>query len=305
MRIIITGGTGSIGTTLANFMQERGDEVIVLTRNPDTRPSTLAPDIQVIGWDAKTGNGWSQQINAETVIVNLAGKNPANWRWTPAHKQAVLESRLNAAKAVIHATEHAPAKPLALMQASAVGYYGETGDRITTEASPAGDTWRASVCVDWEAMLKPLEAGGIRVAYLRISNVFDPSGGALPQFMNAANLMGRQLGDGEQWVPWIHKEDVSRAIAYLIDNEGLSGAFNLTSPQPVTNRTLMQTLTSVIGRPSIFPVPAFALKLALGEMAKVVLDSQRIVPHRLSEAGFEFAFPTLEPALQDLLQSSH
>jgi len=301
MRVIITGGTGSVGVPLSNELTSAGHEVFVLSRNPSNAPDTLHSDIQVIRWDAKTGDGWYEYIDDNTAIINLAGKNPANWRWTDAHKQQVLDSRLNAANAVIDAITRADEKPAVLLQASAVGYYGDTGQAEIREDAPAGDTWRAQVCVQWEGALKPVEAMGVRVVYLRIGIVLDPTGGALPPFILAGHLMGRQLGDGKQWIPWIHNTDVSRAIHYLMQHDTLSGVVNISAPTPLQNRDFMDTLTDVLKRPSIFPVPSFALKLAMGEMSNTVLDSQRVLPQVLLDEGYDFRYPTLEPALRDLL----
>lgn len=273
----------------------------MLSRNPDHAPDALSKSVQLRQWDAKTGNGWFDLIHGETAIINLAGKSPMNWRWTAHHKQEVLDSRIHAAQAVVNACEKATEKPAVLLQASAVGYYGDTGQENIRESHPAGESWRAGVCRQWEATVKPIEAMGIRVAYLRIGIVLDPKGGALPPFIVGAQMMGKQLGDGKQWIPWIHNDDVSGAIRFIMDNTHLSGAFNLCAPNPVQNREFFKILTSVLSRPSLFPVPAFALKLALGEMSKTVLDSQHVLPQKLGDAGYMFQYPMLEPALRDLL----
>lgn len=301
MRVIITGGTGSVGVPLSNKLATAGHEVIVLSRNPSTAPNSLYQDVSVHQWDAKTGDGWDQLIDEKTAIINLAGKNPANWRWTDEHKQQVIDSRINAAKAVIDACTHSSQKLSVLLQASAVGFYGDTGQHEIREDAPTGDTWRANVCFEWENALQPVEAMGVRVAYLRIGIVLDPNGGALPPFILAGHLMGRQLGDGQQWIPWIHNDDVSGAIQYLMEHDHLKGVFNVSSPNPVQNREFLKTITTALSRPSLFPVPAFALKIAMGEMSKTVLDSQRIIPQRLMDSGYEFQYSELEPALQNLL----
>jgi uncharacterized protein len=301
MRVILSGGTGSIGIPLSNMLVEAEHEVFVLSRNPDRRPTALSKVVELRKWDTKTGEGWADLINSQTAIINLAGKSPMNWRWTAQHKQQVLDSRINAAKAMIDACQNASEKPAVLLQASAVGYYGDTGQEVIYENHPAGDTWRAGVCDQWEATLKPVEAMDIRVAYLRIGIVLDPKGGALPPFILGAQLMGRQLGDGKQWIPWIHNDDVSGAIRFIMEDDTLQGAFNLSTPNPTQNREFFNILTSILSRPSLFPVPAIALKLAMGEMAKVVLDSQRVIPQKLNDAGYIFHYPDLENTLRELL----
>ena len=301
MRVILTGGTGSIGIPLSNMLVQADHEVFVLSRNPDSRPNALSKAVELRRWDAKTGDGWADLINSQTAIINLAGKSPMNWRWTAQHKQQVLDSRIHAGQAMIDACQNASEKPAVLLQASAVGYYGDTGQQEIREDHPAGNTWRAMVCDQWETTLKPVEAMGIRVAYLRIGIVLDPQAGALPPFILGAQLMGLRLGDGKQWIPWIHNDDVSGAIRFIMEDDTLQGAFNLCTPNPVQNREFFNILTSILSRPSLFPVPAIALKLAMGEMAKVVLDSQRVIPQKLNDAGYTFHYPNLESTLRELL----
>lgn len=300
MRIIISGGTGSIGHPLANLLHEEGNDVFVLSRNPQKH--TVNNNIQLIQWDSKTAQGWGHLINKDTALINLAGENPAASSWTDEHKQQVLTSRLNAASAMVEAVTKANEKPAVLLQASAVGYYGDMGASILTEDNAAGNNWRAQVCVDWEATVQSVPAQGIRTCILRIGIVLDKDNGALPSFIQAAKLMGRQLGDGQQWIPWVHNDDIAHMIRFLMLKESASGAYNLTAPQPATNSHFMQTLAEVINRPALVPVPAFALKLALGEMATTVLDSQRVIPQRLIDAGYDFQFPNLKTALHNLLK---
>lgn len=298
MRVIVTGGSGLIGTVLVRQLLDNGHEVIVLSRNPDkTRPS-LPTSIQLEKWDAKTGESWSHHINADTAIVNLAGENPANWRWTDAHKRRVLESRITTSQAVVEAIQLASQPPRVLLQASAVGYYGDRGDTIITEDTPPASGFRADVCVEWEQVTASLN---VRTVYLRIGIVLDKRGGALPPLRLASYLMGRRLGDGKQWIPWIHNEDVAGAIRFLMHDQNAMGAFNLSAPNPATNREMMQTLSRITHVPALIPVPAFALKLALGEMSETVLDSQRVIPQKLNDAGYTFMFPELEATLRSAL----
>ena len=300
MRLIITGGTGLIGKHFAKLMKDQEHEVIILSRNP--QKYDIWAGIKLHKWDAKTGDGWSNLIHHNTAIINLAGENPASGRWTNEHKELVLQSRLDAINAIQDAIEQAREKPATLLQASAVGYYGDMGDTVLTEDSPAGDNWRAQVVVDWEQAAQPIANMGIRTCWLRIGIVLDTASGALPAFVQAAKLMGKQIGDGQQYIPWAHNDEIAYQMRYLLLKESEAGIYNLCAPKPATNEQLMQATAEALNRPSIVRVPAFALKLVLGEMATTVLDSQRVIPQRLMDAGYEFKHPDLQATLNNLLQ---
>lgn len=304
-RVIITGGSGTIGRALVRVLTAQGREVVVLSRNPDRTRDHVPATVRLARWDAHSGDGWFDLINEDTAIVNLAGQNPANWRWTAAHKRRVMASRIAAGEAVVDAVRRADRAPNALMQASAVGYYGNRGSERLTETSTPGEGFRADVCKVWERVTRSLSDPpyNVRQCWLRIGIVLTMESGAFPPFVAAAYLFGRQLGDGRQYVPWLHLDDCARMIAFLIDDDTTHGAVNLCAPQPATNRALMHTLSGVVGLPDMIPVPGWALRLALGEQAGTVLDSQRVVPQRLLDAGYNFAHPDLEPALRDLLNA--
>jgi uncharacterized protein (TIGR01777 family) len=296
MRIIITGGTGLIGMPLVKLLARDGHEVIVLSRNPNAK--TAPAGAHMLRWDARTPESWGYLVDGDTAIVNLAGENPASWLWTDAHKQRIRDSRLAASAAVAEAIMAAPQTPRALLQASAVGYYGDTGDDIAIEQSPPGDDWRARLCVEWEDATAGLP---VRRCLLRIGIVLDRSGGAFPPMLLGARLLGRQIGNGRQWVPWVHNHDVARAIRFLLRSERADGAFNLVAPQPQTNAAFMRYIGEGTGTPSLFTMPERVLRAAVGEMADTVLASQRVLPQRLSELGYSFLFPTAEDALRHLL----
>lgn len=299
MRVIITGGTGLIGRNLAKLLDKEGNHVVVLTRNPAGKDGLLPHSVRILQWDARTPDGWGHLLDEEdTFIVNLAGENPANWRWTDAHKRRVLQSRLNVTQAVVDAIRHAKHKPHALIQASAVGYYGDAGDTVITEDAPLSDDWRAQVCAHWE---KLAQQSGVRTVLLRIGIVLDRDGGALPGFMAATNLFGVQLGSGDQWVPWIHNDDVAHAVRFLMHHRDAEGAYNICAPHPLRNRDLMRTLAYVRGRPAMFRVPELALRGVMGEQSSVILDSQRVIPQALLDAGYKFRYPEAEAALRDIL----
>lgn len=302
MRVIISGGTGLIGRSLAQLLALQGYEIIVLSRHPELATRMFYQQglrsVQIVEWDAQTALGWGKLITSESAIINLAGATPAHWRWTQAYRTHILESRLRAGQAVMQAIErYGP--PEVLVQASAAGYYGDRGQELLTETSPPGQGFRARVCQKWEASTAHVQT---RHCILRTGLVLDRHEGAFPPLLRFAHLLGSRLGDGQQWVPWIHKADVARAIQFLLEHRMLSGPFNLCAPQAVMNREFLRTVQRILKRPSVFPLPAFALKVLLGELSTVVLDSQHLLPQRLVEAHFRFEYPQLDQALRYLLQ---
>lgn len=305
MRVIFTGGTGLIGTALATRLATEGHEPIVLTRDPAKTKGNLPAGVRAAGWDGKSGDGWSHLIDAGTTIVHLAGAGVADARWTAERKREIRESRTASGAAVLAAIREAPAKPRALLQASAVGYYGPRGDETIDEIEPPGDTFLAETCVKWEESTREVEAQGIRRALLRTGLVLTPEGGALGKMLLPAKLGANgPLGSGRQGFPWIHLDDEIGAIRFLIDRADATGPFNLTAPNPPSQAEFARALGRVIHRPSFLPAPAFALRLALGEMADMLLTGHRVVPKRLLELGYRFRFPDLEGALEDLLGGS-
>ena len=309
MRVIITGGTGQIGRVLARELLDAGHDVVVLSRSPEAA-SGLPETAQLVQWDARTADGWGQLVDGDTAIVNLAGANLAGSgffpsRWTPERKQIILQSRLDAGRAVVEAVEGAHVKPQVVIQSSGIGHYGFRGDEITTEANAAGDDFLARLTVDWEASTAPVTATGVRHVVIRTGVVMDPHEGALLRLLLPYRVfVGGPMGSGRQWLSWIHPADEVAAIRFLIKNRSAGGAFNLCAPEPVTNAQFGQALSRVLGRPSWLPIPGVVLRLALGEVASTVLEGQRAVPKRLLDAGFVFRFPDTESALRDLLRKS-
>jgi uncharacterized protein len=300
MRIVITGGTGLIGSALARDLGEAGHEVIVLTREP--AKASLPPNTRAVEWDARTAAGWGALLDGDTAIVNLAGESIGTGRWTAAKKRRIRESRVDAGKAVLAAIRQAAGKPRVLLQGSAVGYYGRSGDAVATEAHPPGEDFLAQVCVDWEASTAEAEPLGVRRAVLRTGVVLSDAGGALPRMALPFRLLaGGPLGNGRQWFPWIHIADEVAAIRFLLEHEDARGPFNLTAPRPLTNRDFSRVLGRALHRPSLMPAPSVALRLVLGEMADMLLYGQRAVPHRLLEHGYVFRHPDPLGALRDLL----
>ncbi len=300
MRVLITGGSGLIGQRLAAALVADGHGVVVLTRRPER--ADLPAGVEAAGWDGRTSHGWGPLVDGDTALVNLAGENIAGGRWTAGQKKRIQESRLDAGRAVVEAVGKAPQAPRVLLQASAVGYYGPRGDAEVTEESPAGEDFLAAVCTAWEDPTAAVEERGVRRVVLRTGVVLDSEGGALPKMMLPFKLFaGGPAGDGEQWMPWIHAVDEIAAIRFLLDQEDATGPYNLTAPHPVTNGELSRAIGKALHRPALLRAPAFALRLALGEMADVVLTGQRALPRRLLEAGFRFQFPEIQGALKDLL----
>jgi uncharacterized protein (TIGR01777 family) len=306
MRVIITGGTGLIGGKLAQALIDAGYEVILLSRNPQKNQG-VPEGARVVGWDSKTAEGWGQLADGAFAIVNFAGSNLAGEgffpaRWTDERRQLIVQSRLDAAKAVLEAIAAAEEKPRLLMQPSAIGYYSARGDEDLDEDSRPGDDFLAGVCKQWEAVSEPVEEMGVRRVVLRTGVVLTMEGGALPRLVLPFKLFaGGPMGNGRQYISWIHIVDHIRAIRFLMEDELARGVFNLTAPNPERNQTFAHILGKVMNRPSFIPVPAFALRLMFGEVATVVVDGQKVYPRRLEALGYEYAFAELEPALRDLL----
>jgi hypothetical protein len=268
----------------------------------------LPGGVRVEGWDARTAQGWGHLADGADAIVNLAGSSIAGQgffpsRWTDEQRRLIRESRLNSSRAVVEAVAQAGQKPRVVIQASGVGYYGYRGDETLTEEAEPGDDWAARFTAEeWEPSTAAVEEMGVRRVVIRTGVVLSTDDGALPRLLLPFRLfVGGPMGNGKQWVSWIHPEDQARAIRFLLDNGEARGAYNLSAPDTVTNGELAKIIGKVMGRPSWIPVPGFALRLAFGEVAEVVLKGQQAVPQRLLDLGFEFQFPAAESAMKDLL----
>lgn len=307
MQIIITGGTGLIGRASVASLVKDGHGVTILSRRAEPVPG-LGSKVQFVQWDGQTAKGWGHLANDADAIVNVAGESIGGTgliptRWTEERKRRILESRTNAGKAIVETLKAVTGKQPALIQSSAVGYYGPTGNAEITEVWPAGNDFLAKVCVQWEASTQPVVALGVRRVVIRTGLVLTPQGGVLPRLMLPFKLFaGGPLGSGKQWYPWIHLDDEIRAIRFLIETPAATGAFNLTAPMPVTNHELSHVLGKVMQRPAFIPAPAFALQLVLGEMSTLVLDGQRAIPTALAKVGFKFVFSDAESAVRNMLR---
>lgn len=302
MRVLITGGTGFIGRHLASSLISDDHEVIILSRDP-TRAKPVA-GAKAVAWDGKSADGWGELADGAGAIVNLAGESIGGGRWTDSRRKAIVESRVNAGRAVMQAIDAAKVKPGVLIQSSAVGYYGPRGDELVTEKASPGTDFLSRVVWDWESSTAGAQRMGVRRVVLRTGLVFGLDGGSLPLMLLPFRfyVAGGPLGSGKQYVPWIHLADEIGAIRFLMANEQASGAFNLSSPNPVTYKEFASTVGEVMGRPSFMPAPSFAIKAVLGDMSTLVLTGQRQIPERLLEMGYVFQFPELEPALRDILK---
>lgn len=300
MRILFSGGTGLVGRSLVRNLVQSGHSCTILSRAP-ARHADLGVGVQMQQWDARTPEPLSEIMEECDAVVHLAGESIAAGRWSAARKTRILESRVVSSEAISLAMGRADSPPQVLVQASAVGYYGPRQDERVTEEAAAGDDFLARVCRQWESASDAVEQKGIRRVLMRTGIVLSRSGGALPRMAIPFRFFaGGPAGSGSQWMPWIHLEDQVRAVRFLLEEDRAEGAFNLTAPDPVTNRDFSRLLGGTLGRPSRLPAPAPALRLLLGEMADLILTGQRAIPQRLLDSGFVFRFPDLEGALQDL-----
>ncbi|MCE1252742.1 MAG: TIGR01777 family oxidoreductase [Anaerolineae bacterium] len=298
-RVIVAGGTGLIGRKFCETLLAGGYQVVVLSRR------VIQSDHERLvyaGWDGQTTGDWTQWLEGATAVVNLAGENIGAGRWTAARKQAILSSRLKAGEALSFALTRTENKPAVLLQASAIGYYGDNGAKKMVETDPPAGDFLGQICKEWEASTLQVEALGMRRVVLRTGLVLSTEGGALPQMlMPTLFFAGGALGSGKQYWSWIHMQDQVAAMLYLMEHASCAGVYNLTSPNPLEMAAFGKTLAEVLGRPYWLPAPVFALRLLLGEMSRLLLDSQRIIPVRLLEAGYPFMFSEIKPALLNLL----
>jgi uncharacterized protein (TIGR01777 family) len=308
MKVIIAGGTGLIGRQLTKELAKKGYEVIILSRNPE-KVISVPQGVEVVAWDGKSVHGWGDLMNESQAVVNLSGTNIGGEgflprRLTENRKQGIRDSRIFSGKALVEAIESAEVKPKVFIQSSAVGYYGFHEDEMLNEDSPPGDDFFAE-WKDWEKVTAPVEEMGVRFAIVRSGIIFSTGkGSALNRLVLPFKLYGGgPIGDGQQYFSWIHEVDEARAIRFLIENEAAQGPFNLTAPNPATNAEVGKAIGKVLGRPYYLPAPGFAFTLAFGEVGELVTRGQRVIPERLLEHGFEFQFPELEPALQDILSN--
>lgn len=313
MRVLITGGAGFIGSALSHELSSSGHNVLITTRRQSVskeiltwKPPALIPPDTISNIDA---------------VINLAGESIASGRWTAAKKERILSSRINTTRALVESMKKIPLnppllkgdrgrllekggggdfkKPKVLISASAVGYYGPRGDENISEDSLSGTDFLAEVCKAWEAEALKAQELGVRVVITRFGTVLESDGGALPKMARPFRFfLGGPIGSGKQWFSWTHREDLIGIIKYVLENKAISGPINVTAPQPVTNKEFSSAIGRALGRPSWLPVPGFVLKIAFGELGSVLLTGQRVMPEKISKAGYQFKYPDVDRALR-------
>ncbi len=299
MKILITGASGLIGKALHTSFEEKGYEMLLGSRSEPK-------DDGHIRWNMDTGFADEDLpgIEGMDAVIHLAGENVSGLRWTEEKKKAIRDSRVFGTRTIIEAFARLEKKPKVFITGSAIGFYGDRGDDEMTETSSAGQTFLAEVCREWEAESRRAEDMGIRTVLLRTGIVLSKDGGALATMLTPFKLgVGGVVGSGKQWMSWVSLDDVIAIINFALDNESLRGAVNVVAPNPVTNEEFTKTLGSVLYRPTFFPLPEFAVNLVFGEMGDaLLLDSTRVIPKRLNDAGFEFKYTQLKAALEHAVE---
>jgi uncharacterized protein (TIGR01777 family) len=299
MRILITGGTGFVGTRLTSRLIQDGNEVTILTRS-GKEPEKGRVGVSYLRGDPTQEGPWQKSIGNYNAIINLAGASIFS-RWTDAQKKAIRESRVSTTRNIVEGLPARPEKKIALFSASAVGYYGFCGDEELSESSPHGDDFLARLAVEWEGEALKAAEKGARVVIARFGIILGEKGGALSQMIPLFKIfIGGPIGSGKQWFSWIHIKDLAEAFVFMTKHPDISGPVNLCSPNPVRNKDLAKALGKALHKPSFVPAPGFMVKLVLGEFGSVILKGQRVIPTKLLESGFVFQFAGIHEALQSI-----
>jgi hypothetical protein len=295
MGVIIAGGTGFLGQKLSARLSGEGHQVQILTRRPAATPNQIT-------WNPDGSPGeLSQHLDGADAVVNLSGENLAEGRWTPARKAQLHSSRVLPTRTLVRAMDQCARPPKVFVSASAVGYYGPRGDEPVPETTPPGSDFLAKICIDWEQEARASEGRSTRLVLVRSGIALAGDGGALAKMLLPFKLgLAATLGSGQQFFPWIHVDDWSALVSWLIHDQRAAGAFNASAPVPVTNRTFTRTLARVLGRPAILHAPAFAMRAVMGQMAEMLLNGQRAIPACAEQSGFQFVHRELDPALHSL-----
>jgi uncharacterized protein (TIGR01777 family) len=300
MKILITGGTGFVGTQLTSRLIHDGNEVMILTRSikePERGPT----GISFLQGDPTKKGPWQEAIKNQDAVINLAGASIFS-KWTDEHKKAIRESRVSTTQNIVEGIPSHPSKKMTLLSTSAVGYYGFCRDEELTEESPSGNDFLARIALEWEGEALKAKEKGARVVITRFGIVMGDKGGALSQMVPLfKKYIGGPVGSGKQWLSWVHIKDLTEAFVFLLKHPEISGPVNVCSPKPVRNRDLAKSLGKALHRPSFIPAPGFMVRLVLGEFGSVILKGQRVIPRRLLENGFVFQYHDIEKALQGIV----
>jgi uncharacterized protein (TIGR01777 family) len=300
MKILITGGTGFVGTQLTSRLVQDGHEVTILTRSLKGAKGS-SPGISYLEGDPTKKGPWQEAIKNHDAIINLAGASIFS-KWTDEHKKAIRESRVSTTQNIVEGIPSDPSKKMTLFSTSAVGYYGFHGDEELVEESPPGNDFLARIATEWEGEALKAKEKGAWVVITRFGIVLGEKGGALSQMIPLfKKYIGGPIGSGRQWFSWVHIKDLAGAFAFLIKHPEISGPVNACSPNPVRNRDLAKALGKALHRPSFIRAPGFMVKFVLGEFGSVILEGQRVIPRRLLESGFVFQSPDIEKALQSIV----
>lgn len=303
-KIILTGATGFVGKKLISILVEKGYAISVLSRNKNSAKKILGKDIEVYEWDyTKSSDDIIEIINGCFAIINLAGASIAGKRWDEEYKKLIYNSRIITAAKITDAISKCEVKPQSLINSSAVGYYGLSGEELMTERSSPENDYLAKVCFDWESSAMEAEKYRVRVVTIRTAVVLDKKEGALKKLITPFKyFIGGKIGNGKQWFPWIHIVDLVNLYLYALENPSIQGALNGTAPEQINNKDFCKTLGKVMGRPSLFPVPGFILKIAVGEFATYLLTGRKVFPEKALKAGFKFKYDNIESALINILK---
>lgn len=309
MIVAITGATGFVGSRLVERLNAEGHQILVLTRNPDRArrvfPAIAFRNLEIVEYAPTQSGAWQQSIAGCDGVVNLAGAPIALERWTPERKQEILDSRSLGTRKIVEAIALANPKPSVLVNSSAIGYYGTSETATFDETSPVGDDFLAQVCQAWEAEAKKVQETGTRVVILRTGIVLGMGGAIAKMLLPFKLFAGGPIGTGRQWFSWIHRDDLVNLILKSLQVPTIEGVLNATAPNPVRMTEFSHILGQVMNRPSWLPVPGFALEALLGDAAQVVLEGQQVLPKRTLDYGFDYQYPTLKQALEQILSSSN
>lgn len=302
MKIVITGATGFIGKKLCSELIKKNHQLIIFSRDKQLAEEIIPQAFDCVEWDYKNIAGWKNSLDGSDAVIHLAGANISGKIWNENYKQKIYDSRIISTKNLVKAVEELEVKPKCFICSSAVGYYGNRGNDILKEDAPRGDDFLANLCKNWENESQKIEHYNVRRISVRTGIVLSTAEGALKRMLLPFKLFaGGPLGNGKQWFPWIHVDDLINTYVFALENSNINGPVNAVSPNPVIMKDFAKSLGKILHRPSLFPVPLFALKIAVGEIAESITASQRVIPQVLIDNGFKFEFGKLETALKDLL----